>query len=201
MKQSQKNTLAFVTAAVLLLQGTPKLTISSGAAESTQTLQEHRLLLGDVNYDERLDAFDLELMKESISSGFDARTSGVADLNGDAVFDEQDIKLLQDYLLVKITEFPAGTHYVWKEEIPETDNGQIALTGSRIMERLDRGVVAVNSGNGVFVSWRLLASDKNDIGFNVYRTTDGETVKINTDVLYGGTNFIDTKADISKENT
>ncbi|MCI7804200.1 MAG: hypothetical protein MR503_03870 [Oscillospiraceae bacterium] len=51
------------------------------------------------------------------------------------------------------------------------------------------------------VSWRLLASDEPDIGFNVYRTTDGITTKLNSDVLTGGTNFTDTTVDLTKNNT
>jgi rhamnogalacturonan endolyase len=42
----------------------------------------------------------------------------------------------------------------------------------RWMEKLDRGVVAVHQSDGrVFVSWRLLATDPNDVSFNVYRET------------------------------
>lgn len=42
----------------------------------------------------------------------------------------------------------------------------------RVMERLDRGVVAVHQPDGsVFVSWRLLASDPDQVAFNVYRAT------------------------------
>lgn len=41
-----------------------------------------------------------------------------------------------------------------------------------VMERLDRGVVAIHQPDGkVFVSWRLLASDPESTAFNVYRTT------------------------------
>ena len=42
-------------------------------------------------------------------------------------------------------------------------------------EYLDRGVVAVKTDEGVFVSWRSLARDGKDTTFDVYR--DG--VKIN----------------------
>ena len=42
----------------------------------------------------------------------------------------------------------------------------------RWMEKLDRGVVAVHQSDGkVFVSWRLLASDPQNVAFNVYRET------------------------------
>ncbi len=72
---------------------------------------------------------------------------------------------------------------------------------ARQMENLGRGVVAVRTGYDIFVSWRLLALDPEGIGFNVYRSTDGGTpVKINSDVLTGGTNFTDKTADRTKAN-
>ena len=41
------------------------------------------------------------------------------------------------------------------------------------MEKLDRGLVAVQQSDGkVFLSWRLLASDPAGVAFNVYRETD-----------------------------
>jgi rhamnogalacturonan endolyase len=43
----------------------------------------------------------------------------------------------------------------------------------RYMEKLDRGLVAVQQGDGkVFLSWRLLASDPDGVAFNVYRETE-----------------------------
>jgi len=41
------------------------------------------------------------------------------------------------------------------------------------MERLRRGVVAINQGSGkVVVSWRLLEPDPGNITFNLYRIAD-----------------------------
>ncbi|HEY6123889.1 MAG TPA: hypothetical protein VIV63_04500, partial [Steroidobacteraceae bacterium] len=43
----------------------------------------------------------------------------------------------------------------------------------RYMEKLDRGLVAVQQSDGkVFLSWRLLASDPDGVAFNVYRETE-----------------------------
>jgi rhamnogalacturonan endolyase len=43
----------------------------------------------------------------------------------------------------------------------------------RYMERLDRGLIAVQQSDGkVFLSWRLLASDPDGVAFNVYRETE-----------------------------
>lgn len=55
------------------------------------------------------------------------------------------------------------------------------------VDNLDRGVLAVKTNNGVFVSWRSLASDAKGLSFDVYR--DG--VKVNSAPLTRGTNFTD----------
>lgn len=39
----------------------------------------------------------------------------------------------------------------------------------RVMENLDRGLVAVKKGNGVYLSWRLLGQEWYDVDYNVYR--------------------------------
>ncbi|MBQ5996894.1 MAG: rhamnogalacturonan lyase [Bacteroidales bacterium] len=78
-----------------------------------------------------------------------------------------------------------------------------ALNGSaqRQMENLDRGVVAINQGDGVFVSWRLLGTEPMDLGFNVYRQTDGgKAVKLNDSPIVGPTWLVDSKADMTKSN-
>lgn len=57
----------------------------------------------------------------------------------------------------------------------------------RQMEYLDRGLVAVKTNEGVFVSWRWLGTESNTVKYNLYR--DGE--KINAFPL-NVTNFTDT---------
>jgi hypothetical protein len=63
--------------------------------------------------------------------------------------------------------------------------------------------VAVRSSNtSVLVSWRLLGLDPDGIGFNVYRSTaGGAEVKLNANVLTGGTNFTDSTANLAQANT
>lgn len=46
--------------------------------------------------------------------------------------------------------------------------------GTAIMEYLDRGIYAVRSGNGMFVSWRWNADDPDDAEFLLYR--DGQLI-------------------------
>ena len=63
----------------------------------------------------------------------------------------------------------------------------------RQMEALGRGVVAIRQDGGkVFVGWRLLGTDPDDIAFNVYRATGGAApVKLNPEPLRNATNFVD----------
>ncbi len=60
------------------------------------------------------------------------------------------------------------------------------VDGQTYVEQLSRGVVAVNTSSGNFVSWRLLDSDADGIAFNVLR--DGEAIASN---LTQATNYTD----------
>jgi len=74
-------------------------------------------------------------------------------------------------------------------------------TGARQMENLGRGVVAIHEGGGrVYVGWRLLGTDPNDTAFNLYRTTGGQTVKLNDQPILQSTNYVDTGVEVSKPN-
>lgn len=101
--------------------------------------------------------------------------------------------VLQDFILGKNVDIEP--YYTIPVSFPQTSEG------GRKMEYLNRGVSAVSTGKSVFVSWRLLGTDDDNIAFNVYRTTDGKTIKLNDKPLTGGTNFTDTKADLKKDNT
>ena len=76
-----------------------------------------------------------------------------------------------------------------------------SLMAQRQMEYLSRGVVATNSKNGIFVSWRLLGTEDRKTAFNVYRIINGKEVKLNKAPLTKGTNFLDTNADVNQANT
>lgn len=76
------------------------------------------------------------------------------------------------------------------------------VVAARKFEYLDRGVVAVRQNNtNALVTWRSLASDEDSLGFNVYRVTGKDTVKLTSAPVTKGTNFVDSKADFSKANT
>ncbi|NUU76057.1 rhamnogalacturonan lyase [Paenibacillus xylanilyticus] len=69
--------------------------------------------------------------------------------------------------------------------------------GTRQMEFLDRGVVAVKTGTGVFVSWRLLGTEGSNVSFNVYR--DG--TKVNASPVTNSTNLQDASGTSSSKYT
>ena len=68
-------------------------------------------------------------------------------------------------------------------------------------EKIDRGLVALVRGDtSVYLGWRLLAGDPEDVAFNVYRKMIGavlpnEYVKINSEPIVGSTNYVDKGSD------
>ena len=66
----------------------------------------------------------------------------------------------------------------------------------RVMERLDRGTVAVPLGGGkVYVGWRLLATDPEGVAFHLDRSTEGgPAVRLTREPIRDSTNFVDTDA-------
>jgi rhamnogalacturonan endolyase len=72
----------------------------------------------------------------------------------------------------------------------------------RQMENLGRGVVAVHKGNdAVYVGWRMLGTDPENIAFNLYRKTgDSKAVKLNSKPITASTDFTDTYADAARVN-
>ena len=48
------------------------------------------------------------------------------------------------------------------------------------LEKLSRGVVAIKNGNNTFVSWRVLATDSDDVTFDLLR--DGQLIQSNLNV-------------------
>ncbi|WP_198586786.1 rhamnogalacturonan lyase family protein [Glycomyces xiaoerkulensis] len=83
----------------------------------------------------------------------------------------------------------------------DDDDDNPPQEGSRPMEDLGRGVVAVRDGGDVLVSWRLLGLDPDGVGFNVYRSTGGGSWdRLNGSPLTGGTNYLDDSVDLSQSN-
>ncbi|WP_027341092.1 rhamnogalacturonan lyase family protein [Hamadaea tsunoensis] len=63
-------------------------------------------------------------------------------------------------------------------------------TNGKQMERLNRGLISVRSGSGNLVSWRWLATDPDNVGFNVYRGT----TKVNSSPITNATDYLDSGA-------
>jgi len=81
-----------------------------------------------------------------------------------------------------------------------TINILIPVTAQRYMEKIDRGVVAVRQDTKkVFISWRLLGTDPENVAFNIYRTSDkGTAQKLNSKPIGDVTFFVDESADIAQ---
>lgn len=81
-------------------------------------------------------------------------------------------------------------------------SGFSGVAQKRQMEYLNRGTIAINQGEGkVYLGWRMLGTDPEDISFNVYRSTGGaKAVKLNQTPVVTSTNFVDNNADNTKSN-
>ncbi|MEK3922415.1 rhamnogalacturonan lyase family protein [Paenibacillus sp. FSL K6-2393] len=72
----------------------------------------------------------------------------------------------------------------------------------RLVENLGRGLTAVYLGeNKVYLSWRLLGTESQQVTFDIYRRTGTEEVKLNDQPLTQGTNYTDTNVDVTQSHT
>ncbi len=67
------------------------------------------------------------------------------------------------------------------------------MHAQRPMEYLNRSLVALQTSNGVYLSWRMLGTDSMDISFNLYRNGD----KINNTAITGATNYTDVSGTVN----
>lgn len=75
-----------------------------------------------------------------------------------------------------------------------------ALHAQRSMEDLDRGVAAVRNKEGkVFVSWRLLGTEPDHLSFNLYRSINGKSEKLNNSPISKTTSFVDENSDTTAD--
>ncbi|MEK3886816.1 rhamnogalacturonan lyase family protein [Bacillus sp. FSL K6-3431] len=77
-------------------------------------------------------------------------------------------------------------------ELSQQMKTPIANVVARQMEKLNRDLVAVKVDEGVYLSWRLLGNDSENISFNLYR----EGVKVNQKPVSTSTNFVDTEGTV-----
>ncbi|RQO73707.1 hypothetical protein DBR40_12905 [Pedobacter sp. KBW01] len=78
-----------------------------------------------------------------------------------------------------------------------------AIFAQRQLEKLGRGVIAVRQNkDSVYVSWRVLGTDPDDIAFNLYRKTgNSEAIKLNHDPITQSSNFIDAGVKFGQANS
>ena len=76
-----------------------------------------------------------------------------------------------------------------------------SMRAQRTMEHLNRGVVAIPDSNKTFISWRLLASDPDDIAFNVYKQSPRGPLKLNATPIKNVTWFLDETGNSSTQRT
>ena len=73
-----------------------------------------------------------------------------------------------------------------------------SIHAQRYMEKLGRGVVAINQGDGkVYVGWRMLGTDPDNIAFNVYRNS----TRVNSQPITKSTNLVDDNGSASATYT
>lgn len=74
------------------------------------------------------------------------------------------------------TTLTLGTTYLNVLPVKKYANADYSVsgTGNSVVEYLDRGIYAVKSGNGMFISWRWNADDDDNAEFRLYR--DGQLV-------------------------
>ncbi len=62
-----------------------------------------------------------------------------------------------------------------------------ATNAQRQIEDLDRGLLAIKTGSGVYISWRVLGYEYLNTSYNIYR----ESTKLNTEPITGATCYTD----------
>ena len=50
----------------------------------------------------------------------------------------------------------------------------IVTQAQRVTDKLDRGLVAMKAGGGVYLSWRIFGEEYYDVTYNVYRDGQAE---------------------------
>ena len=193
IKSGQQITLGSVNMATAVNYVVVATEYTNQQGNPSQRNGEFSYIRGDLNSDGRIDCFDMVLMRQGLVSGFDDMASELADLNDDGAPNTADAVIMQGFILGKKVDIVPYS--------PTPTENKHTNENARKMEYLNRGVSAVSTGKDVFISWRYLATDDDNVSFNIYRTTDGKTVKLNSALVTDGTNYTDTTADLKKDNT
>ncbi len=129
-----------------------------------------------------------------------------------AVYGTGDWKLLEatatvpketDQIYVRFTG--VGKTTVWIDDVnlyeggakqirqPRPDVEGWAFGRERVEEKIGRGLACIPRENGsMYLSWRLLKEDPENVAFNIYRaTSDGQSLKLNEKPIIRTTDFVD----------
>nr|MDO8119355.1 silent information regulator protein Sir2 [Candidatus Sigynarchaeota archaeon] len=105
------------------------------------------------------------------------------------------IKQHPGYQCLLIIGVMLGAPLLYGVVLDVTNNGKeiTPVVSSRVLESLNRGLVAMRIPGGVYLSWRMLASDPSSIGFDVYRQNNSDApVKLNGLPINITSDFADT---------
>jgi hypothetical protein len=81
-----------------------------------------------------------------------------------------------------------GTYYGNNVRLSSRPTPDAVVNTPKQMEYLTRGLVAVRrNASTVYIGWRLLGTDPQEIAFNLYR----DSIKLNASPITGSTNYID----------
>ena len=152
-----------------------------GAGESKE------IILGDVNFDGKINVFDSVLAKRGIINGFTGKAQEIAaDVDQSGQFDITDIKLINDFLIRKINEFPIAEKVIDVTAMEaifknitvassyKKDNENNPLYTQRF--GADPGVMEYNGRVYVYMTNDVVEYDSNG---NVTENTYGQVNKIN----------------------
>ena len=90
-----------------------------------------------------------------------------------------------------------GAEFVLTASAATANNTTFNNTAGMVVEYLDRGICAVNTGSGMLVNWRFLASDPDDAVFRLYR--DNTLIYTSTEKSGGATCFLDKAGNASSK--
>lgn len=76
----------------------------------------------------------------------------------------------------------------------------VLLAATATAKAPNRGLAAMETEQGVYLSWRLLNTDESNVGFDVFRIVNNKPVKLNATALVAGTNFLDKGATLVSGN-
>lgn len=109
---------------------------------------------------------------------------------------------LKDFIAYKNNKMRLSTIFLFFIAFSFAFLSLSSLQAQRQMEYLNRGMVAVKAGSdSVYVGWRLLGTEPDDIAFNLYRqTANKKPRKLNKKPITQSTNYVDTKVDLSQTN-